>query len=145
MNRHLAVKVYASAAIFGAIAIFAAGATLTFHFVKPHAQASAWALTGVYVVTIVWAIIFTWLYWRRLDETAKEAQKFAWFYGALGGLFLTAPAIVLIRLDGGEFLTALAPARAEPGAFFALGWLALVLAQAVGFFIVWAGWWRAKR
>ena len=49
MNRHLAVKVYASAAIFGAIAIFAAGATLTFHFVKPHAQASAWALTGVYV------------------------------------------------------------------------------------------------
>jgi hypothetical protein len=145
VNRRLAIAAYATAATLGAVLVGSGAVWLVLRFVHLGTVASAWALSAVYVVVIAWAVTFVWLYWRRLDEAAKEAQKFAWFYGAVAAMFVTAPMILFVRLDGGAFLAVLAPSHPTPGAYFALGWISLALAQAIGFLVVWAGWWRAKR
>jgi hypothetical protein len=108
--------------------------------------ALAFALAAVAAWT--WAGVFTWLYWRKLDEAAKEAQKFAWFFGGLLGVAVTAPVIVYLRLTGAPFLTAMTADLAwhgQPGVYVALGWISLALAEVLGFLLVWAGWWWARR
>ena len=108
--------------------------------------ALAFALAAVAAWT--WAGVFTWLYWRKLDEAAKEAQKFAWFFGGLLGLVVTAPVMVYLRLTGAPFLLAMTADlswRDQPGVYVALGWISLALAELLGFLLVWAGWWWARR
>jgi hypothetical protein len=105
------------------------------------AQAStAWMLTAAYAAAMAWALGFLWLYWRRLDEAAREAQKFAWFAGSVTALVLTAPIMLFFRLGALPL-----PQSAPPGVDFALGWVFLALSQLLGFLIAWAGWWRAKK
>jgi len=36
------------------------------------------------------------VYWRNVDEAAREAHKFAWFWGGSGGLMLIPPIAPLI-------------------------------------------------
>jgi hypothetical protein len=146
-SRKLAIWGYASAAIAGSLAIVVgAFALLIAHHPGPPAPESAWVLTAAYGVAIVWAVVFIALYWRRLDEAAKEAQKFAWFYGSIGATVLSAPIIVQVRLTGDHFLASVLPhAMSGPAALLTLGWMALLLAQGAGFCLVWAGWWWAKR
>jgi len=144
-SRKLAIWGYGGAATVGALAIIV-GAFALFGVNSVHHPSTAWRLTAAYGAAIVWAVVFLALYWRRLDEAAKEAQKFAWFYGSLGATLLSAPVVVQVRLTGAEWLTGVLPhAMTSPGAMFTLGWMALFVAQGAGFCLVWAGWWWAKR
>jgi predicted permease len=99
--------------------------------------ASAWALT--------WMII----YWRNLDETAREAQKTAWFWGGTlsGVASLMAAAFVpavqhWIHERAAGFTTDTLPAE---NAGFMTGVLFVIVAQAAGFTLYLLGWWIAHR
>ena len=106
---------------------------------------------GLIITALVWTTIFTFIGWSRLDESGREAHKFAWFYGGGFGLVAALLAVMAAHFipTGGEVLDGLISALASkwpPGqGGFALGVLAAAIAQVVGYAIVWSGWWLAKR
>ncbi len=81
--------------------------------------------------------------WRRMDKMAQEARKISWLIGSTAAIVLTAPIMLLWLLNGGAFLTQLVGGRGTPGAYFAMGWIGLVIAQLLGSLIASAVW-RAR-
>lgn len=81
------------------------------------------------------------IYWRNIDEAAREAHKFAWLWGGTGGILVTLPLIILIS---SERLIAVVGER-SPGAWVVFGMSTLLAAQAIGYGLVWAGWWLRQR
>lgn len=141
MNRRsLAITGYYAAAVFGSLVIYGGSAAIILRHATLETPSTAWLLAAAYSAAMAWALGFVWLYWRRLDEAAREAQKFAWFVGSILAIVLTAPVMLLFRLG----ILPL-PHAAAPGVYFGLGWASLMVAQFFGFLIAWAAWWWAKR
>jgi hypothetical protein len=84
-------------------------------------------------------------YWRRLDEAAKEAHKFAWYWGGTMGLLVAFVTFAAITASGGELITTGLHGHTTPEAFVALGVIGVLAPQLVGYAVAWAGWWVAKR
>ena len=82
------------------------------------------------------------IYWRNVDEAAREAHKFAWFWGGSGGLLLALP--ILALLDTPK-LEALFGASGDPARWVCFGAFGLLLLQMAGYGLVWAGWWLSRR
>ena len=86
--------------------------------------------------------------WRGTDEAAREAHKVAWFWGGSFGALATFMALATLHLFGVPRLEAIpfpAGARPNPLNWMMLGAVVLVLGQAVGYGLVWAGWWLKRR
>lgn len=83
-------------------------------------------------------------WWRRLDEAAREAHKWAWFWGGSGGM--SSGLIILIAVQFRSDPAASGPLSDMP-ATEALynGAMFMVLSQAVGYAIAWAVWWLRHR
>jgi hypothetical protein len=103
------------------------------------------------VACLLWIVALGIYAWIRLDETGKEAHKFAWFWGG------TAALVVAQLLAVGSLVT---PVLAEPvGAMvanytkdgqtaqtgFTLGVYAAAVIQIIGYGLVWAVWWLSAR
>ncbi len=110
--------------------------------------------TLLFAAAIVCFFTCTHFYVRRLDEAAWEAQKHAWMWGGLAGMligFLLMVAPTPIGAVISDTVAALAARSGEDRVFspldhaFHLGALYILIAQGIGFFIVWIGWWAARR
>jgi hypothetical protein len=86
--------------------------------------------------TIAWGFFCSVLYWRGLDEPSREAHKVAWFWGGSVGIGVLGALMV-----GMTFF----PSLDEPTQSLAFGFMFTVVAQAVGYIIVWLGWWARRR
>ncbi|WP_309646174.1 hypothetical protein [Phenylobacterium sp.] len=84
-------------------------------------------------------------YWRRLDEAAREAHKFAWYWGGSCGLGLAIVAFAVLMGPEGFPIDAGFGGGKEPENFIAVGILGTILAQIAGYSVAWFGWWIAKR
>ncbi len=98
------------------------------------------AITGTIAMAAVSLLVIWW--WRRLDEAAREAHKWSWFWGGnlglvVGGVIL----LTLVRVD----LRASTLAGVDPAQVLALGMALLLLLQLIGYTLAWAGWWLARR
>lgn len=96
--------------------------------------------TGIILVAaIVW--------WRSLDELAREAHKIAWFWGGSFGMLLVLPVIIgileMVRRDALD-LKEMPP---EIGLVLGLsiGVGAAVGGAVLGYFIAWLIFWARKR
>jgi len=96
-------------------------------------------------VTMSLAIAACAWWWKGLDEAAREAHKWAWWWGstfslAIGGvIFLT----FLTTLDSDQAQAALDGTSAVDLLYGgAMGTLAV---QCAGYFIAWAVWWLRRR
>jgi hypothetical protein len=113
---------------------------------------------GVWLALLVAAAIAFFVcfhfYCRRLDEAAWEGQKFAWLWGgSLGGVagivLAVTPSPARDWISGG--VADLAARWVEsahhslPEAAFHVGAGYILVAQIIGFMVVWIGWWIAKR
>lgn len=87
---------------------------------------------------LAWAML---IYWRNVDEAAREAHKFAWFWGGSGGLLLALPAMALITTDRLELVFG----PHEPSAWVAGGLIGMVVLQIAGYALTWAGWWLVRQ
>ncbi|MGA0607762.1 hypothetical protein ACO2Q0_17360 [Phenylobacterium sp. VNQ135] len=98
----------------------------------------------VFLATVVPAVWLTRLYWLRIDEAAREAQKTAWFWGGSIGAVV---GFALMMMQGARDLTfwGLVPPDASPIVFVQAGAFGVVLGQLAGFFIGWAIWWWRMR
>src|SRR5436190_19665627 len=98
------------------------------------------------LVLVTPALVATCNYWRSIDEAAREAQKWAWFWGGSMGMALGVLAIAIgfVRPEWFD-IAAMLPehATALSGIFY--GAMAMVAAQFAGFLLAWAYWWARRR
>lgn len=95
-------------------------------------------------VALAWGIPVSWLvlrYWRGIDEAAREAQKWAWFWGGTFGMAVGALALLLPQFG----LAQLAPAGASPADLMGFGAVVMVATQLTGFLVAWIFWWWGRR
>ncbi|MDP3853121.1 hypothetical protein [Phenylobacterium sp.] len=85
------------------------------------------------------------VWWRRLDEAAKEAHKFAWYWGASIGMAAAAVGFVALFSHDGALLTAGWNGRSTPQDFVELGVIGVLVPQITGYIVAWVGWWISKR
>lgn len=105
-------------------------------------------LRGAVVMTVglglaVGALWFCWAYGRRLDEAAREAHKFAWYWGGSAGLLFTGIGLGMLTADPSLAL-GLRPPETTPAEWIVLGGVVTVGLQVVGYVVTWIGWWLWK-
>ncbi len=135
------------ASLYGAGVLGALG--LVFGLFAPAASLGPVAKDALIIAAVAWALWFAGMAWRRTDEAAREAHKFAVFWGApfaLLALILALPVVAItvfhVQLHpGAQLFTA---GREHLGLVMA-GVLLAGLAQAAGYGVVWAGWWLRRR
>ena len=96
---------------------------------------------GIGLAAAIPAVWFAGNYWRSLDEAAREAQKWGWFWGGSFGLALGFVAIGLWP----DSVARLLPADASAERLLLLGAATVMTAQLVGFLLAWALWWWRHR
>lgn len=98
------------------------------------------------VVTALSALMI-WLsakYWGRIDEAAREAHKWAWFWGANIALL---PALIgfILLVERPDIEAPLWPGfDATPAHYVATGGLIVIGLLGIGYGLAWLGWWFWK-
>ncbi|MDZ4761197.1 MAG: hypothetical protein SGJ21_09015 [Alphaproteobacteria bacterium] len=92
--------------------------------------------------------------WKRLDETAREAHKSAWFWGASFGLLALLIVLAGFLLTPGgpglldRVLAALRSADAPwspTASAFAVGAMSVAVIQTLAYGLLWSLWWLRRR
>jgi hypothetical protein len=125
--------------ILGIVLIFAAEVVLVMglHAYDIHLGLPLSLLTVMlFLVPAVW---LGGLYWHRIDEAAREAQKTAWYWGGSFGLGFGVIGVSLFARLG------FAPPDASPTLLMTYGAVGVAAAQLIGFGIAWALWWARRR
>ena len=100
-----------------------------------------WSIVALLIAAGGW---LTLVYWRAIDEAAKEAQKWAWLWGGSAGMAVSL--LLLIGAARGLFgLDAMIPPHEAPGQLMVLGAGVVVLGQVLGWLAAWALWWWRRR
>jgi hypothetical protein len=114
-------------------------------------RAAANAPMIVVLIAIPWVMGCALMAWRVTDEPAREAHKFAWWWGGSAGLVLALVSSLFIGRENAIADYALASLSAgrpdwpEGSLAFLGGLMFAATAQMVGYCLVWAGWWAARR
>lgn len=97
------------------------------------------AMVTALVVALVWM--------RFIDEAAREAHKFAWYWGGLSGLATGGVFVILATLPQTASFDAQAMfgVRNDPAAYMALGATLLAAVMTAGYLVAWAAWWLKRR
>lgn len=103
----------------------------------------------VIVLAVAWALAFAGMAWNRTDEAAREAHKFAAFWGspfAMLALLLGLP-IVAVTVFHARFYPGFAHATdgSSPWTLVMAGVMLAGLAQGLGYLVAWAAWWLKRR
>jgi hypothetical protein len=105
-------------------------------------QLPRWSRLALLAVVVPIACYTTLRWWKLLDEVAREAHKFAWYWGGSGGTLASGLAMGLVARDSIPIHFAIGH---DPSDIYAAGVLTVLAAQVVGYTIAWAGWWWARR
>lgn len=96
------------------------------------------------VLAFVLMVVASWsslIYWRNLDEAAREAHKFAWFWGASAGMIVAIPVMALLSAGWLEAVSGPLPTNS----WMMAGMMTMLGLQVVGYGVAWAGWWWMRR
>ena len=102
-----------------------------------------WA-TACAVLAMVWGVWIAIRVVRRTDEFHLEASKFAWHWGGLAGIIVSAPVYVFVEAGGLHWIDPSRPSSKALGLALAMGYGLLLISQLVGFVAV-NVWWKATR
>ena len=96
------------------------------------------------LVTAVFIAVGSWLclmYWQRIDEAAREAHKWAWYWG--GGAAILPLVIAYHFIDSRPALhIPLWPGFSDtPGGYMASGGMYSLAALTLGYLAGWLAWW----
>lgn len=102
-------------------------------------------LAGLALAALV--ILGFWLmgrYWSQIDEAAREAHKWAWYWGSNVALIPAVLGLVLL-MRRPELTPPLWPGlEATPAHYMATGGFAVMLLLLIGYGVAWALWWFWK-
>ncbi|WP_295189744.1 hypothetical protein [uncultured Brevundimonas sp.] len=100
--------------------------------------------SGVVLIAVMVAVLLVTIWWwRRLDEAAREAHKWAWYWGGSAGMVIGLSAILTLTtrdVDLARFL----PADVNAGDLIVGGMMSILLFQLVGYTLAWVWWWLAR-
>lgn len=100
--------------------------------------------SGVFLIAVMAATLAVSIWWwRRLDEAAREAHKWAWYWGGSAGMVVGLASILTLTtrdVDLARFL----PADANPGDMIVGGMMSILLFQLAGYTLAWGWWWLAR-
>lgn len=99
--------------------------------------------TVVLAVALVGIVGYCAFSWKRLDEAAREAHKWAWWWGSTGGLVVAG--LFLPAMMQGSDLGLHRWVGSRPGDLAVGGAFAVLTLQVAGYFAAWATWWLRKR
>ena len=97
------------------------------------------------VVAMAAGVWFNVEYWRRLDEAAREAHKWAWFWGATMGVALAGVSLPLLHLTPLGVEAAADLGFTGPRELMSVGMLYVLVLQMAGYMAFWIFWWARKR
>lgn len=100
----------------------------------------------VVVLSLVMAVAL-WLcawWWGRVDEAAREAHKWSWFWGGSCGMVVGAICLLTISIRGAD-ISLPASLGETPADLLVAGMIGILAFQIVGYLIAWAWWWLARR
>lgn len=96
------------------------------------------AVNGFAMAAALWLCVW---WWNRIDEAAREAHKWAWWWGGCTGMAI-----------GGAFLLTLFSRQGQvdqagltTNEVVASGMFLMMTCQVVGYGIAWAVWWAKRR
>lgn len=109
--------------------------------------AMVWGMGGFVTLAMVIAMVVSVIWMRSIDEAAREAHKAAWFWGGTGGMSVGMIAIVLASLPPAErfVFPSWFDGRTDPAAYAATGAFGILFLMLIGYAVVWAWWWLARR
>ena len=98
-------------------------------------------------LAMAWAVTFATIGYRAHDEFAREASKFAWYWGGALGAGVSLPIYVFVMLGGPRLVGAGLPAAARHAAFlgFAAGYGLMGFSLMAGFVVARVWWTVSKR
>lgn len=83
---------------------------------------------------------------KSIDEAAQEAHKASWYWGGSAGMAAGGVGVILATLPPAETFTIGAiQGRSDPIIYIAAGAMGMVGLMLIGYIIVWAWWWLARR
>jgi hypothetical protein len=123
----------------GALMVVAVGAVIA---LRQGVDLPAWAQLTMILAVFAGATAFTIGWWKLLDEVAKEAHKFAWYWGGSAGL--TVAGAVMLLVDSARIPV---PHMILSGQHtdFTVGAATVMFAQLAGYAVAWVGWWWSHR
>jgi len=141
LARRPLVRYLAAVALCAAGGVVGGGLAFAFGSASPIGVFSA-AAGGAFAMLVVAGASVLW--WKTLDEAAREAHKWAWWWGSTGGLAVGGVAVITLSGSGasGSVLAALG---SDPVDILLAGAFACALFQVIGYALAWAGWWLARR
>ena len=98
----------------------------------------------LFIATLPIVLWVTLIWWRRLDEAAREAHKWAWYWGATAGILVVIPLLFLPE-DLGVVALGRRLGFVEPSDLVSFGMFAVLILQVLGYGIAWAAWWLKRR
>lgn len=106
-----------------------------------HPLSLSWLIVAALVMAAV--IMFTW--WRNIDEAAREAHKWSWYWGGSAGLCVVLVLFLLVNLTGGQFGHDTIAVWGLAGRELEAGMAAGVLPPVIGYTLAWGVWWARHR
>ena len=122
--------------IIGGILLVGAMAALSGFLKSP--LASGLLLAATVVISLALGL----LWWSRIDEAAREAHKWAWWWGGSSGMVI---GLIPLLVFGTGPVDDWIPQSLSPAAGFAGGILTVIACQVLGYLIAWIWWWISKR
>lgn len=112
----------------------------------PRETVELWLLAITAPFIMVGALWLGAAWMRSIDEAAQEAHKASWYWGGTAGMAVGMIAIMMAQLPQTQGLQ-FAPVwdRTDPAVYMAAGAMGMVGLMLVGYIIVWAWWWLARR
>ena len=83
-------------------------------------------------------------WWRRLDEAAREAHKWAWYWGGSTGM-LVGLVLMLVLTTRPADIVLPASLGQTPADLVGAGMIITLGFQLVGYGLAWAWWWLGRR
>ena len=113
-------------------------------------RANPLALTIIIAFAVVYMLIAMWssLKWMSaIDEAAREAHKWAWFWGGSSGMVVGGAFIILASMPQAAAIRIPAwyAERTDPVAYAATGAFAMLTLMLIGYGVAWAWWWLGRR
>ena len=85
-------------------------------------------------------MVLTLMLWKRLDEAAREAHKWAWYWGSPFGL------VLMVAIMAGEPVQlARRLGFNEPEELIHFGSVTVLTGMLAGYLVAWALWWLRRR
>jgi len=102
------------------------------------------ATVGLITATMAVALGGCVWWWARLDEAAREAHKWAWWWGGTAGMAVGSVLLLTVMMRG-DAAAITAWAGESPAQILGAGMMTILLFQVAGYTIAWATWWLRRR